>query len=331
MTNHQDPVFRLTALWAFSECALGGIMHALKLPFTGLFVGGFAVLCIGLLAHMTQRNVKALLQATLMVLLVKAIVSPHSPPTAYLAVGFQGVAGALLLRYVRPETLAAMLFGAIAMLESALQKLLVLLLFFGKPLIEAFDLFTAEALKTLGGSAAISGSSAAAGIYMGIYGIWGLLLGYWILRLPKQLEQRRARYAGISWPEDVAEPTAESRKKRRWVFPLVVLVFITLVFLYTGGKTTGIQKALYAVLRSTAVLAAWFFLLQPLVTWFFQRWAQRKTDREKGQLEQIIDYLPEFRNRTPALYRHISTQERGWKRWREFVLALFVTALYPQP
>jgi hypothetical protein len=122
MANTTGAVFRITALWAFSECALGGVMHALKIPFTGIIVGGFSVLSIGMLAHVSGRSAAAILRATLLVVLVKAVVSPHSPPTAYLAVGFQGLAGALILSRVRPFALAAYLFGFLAILESALQK-----------------------------------------------------------------------------------------------------------------------------------------------------------------------------------------------------------------
>ncbi|MCB0574936.1 MAG: hypothetical protein KDC61_10270, partial [Saprospiraceae bacterium] len=85
--NESDVILRLTALWAFSESALGGVMHALKIPFTGLLVGGFAVLSIGMIAHVSHRRAGAVLRATMLVVLVKAVVSPHSPPTAYLAVG----------------------------------------------------------------------------------------------------------------------------------------------------------------------------------------------------------------------------------------------------
>ena len=55
-------------------------MHAFKLPFTGLFVGGFAVLCVGLLAYVERPAASTILRATALVLLVKAVVSPHSPP-----------------------------------------------------------------------------------------------------------------------------------------------------------------------------------------------------------------------------------------------------------
>ncbi len=48
--QRQLAVQRLTALWAFSESGLGGILHALQMPFTGLLVGGMAILLISLIA-----------------------------------------------------------------------------------------------------------------------------------------------------------------------------------------------------------------------------------------------------------------------------------------
>jgi len=48
--QQKDKVRQLTILWALSESALGGLMHALKVPFTGFFVGGFAVLLLILIS-----------------------------------------------------------------------------------------------------------------------------------------------------------------------------------------------------------------------------------------------------------------------------------------
>jgi hypothetical protein len=47
-------IARLTALWAFVEAGLGGILHAFKVPFTGLLVGGMAVMLITLIAHFSN-------------------------------------------------------------------------------------------------------------------------------------------------------------------------------------------------------------------------------------------------------------------------------------
>ncbi|NJO01983.1 MAG: hypothetical protein HC880_10065 [Bacteroidia bacterium] len=37
---------RLTALWALNEAGLGGLMHAVRTPFTGVVVGGLAIMLI---------------------------------------------------------------------------------------------------------------------------------------------------------------------------------------------------------------------------------------------------------------------------------------------
>ncbi len=95
-----NAITRLTALWAFNESGLGGLMFALKIPLTGFFVGGFAVLLIGLIAWYAQRDYRQVLKATVLVLIIKATVSPHAPLPAYLAVAFQGVAGALIYRFL---------------------------------------------------------------------------------------------------------------------------------------------------------------------------------------------------------------------------------------
>lgn len=326
-----EPVFRITALWAFSECALGGIMHALKLPFTGFFVGGFAVLCIGLLAHVSHRNAAVMLRSTLLVILVKAIVSPQSPPTAYLAVGFQGLSGALILGYLRPFAVAAYLFGFLALLESALQKILVLLLFFGKPLFEAVDVFIQSVLKNFGMDSQVSWATVAVCGYVVLYAVWGLVLGHWILRLPKQLEQKRAAYSDLDFSTQPDEEAVARKKKRPWLFPLLVLIFIAGVFVFAGGKAVGGQRALYAVLRSVAVLLAWFYWVQPLVLWAFQRWAKQKSESEKRTLAQIMATIPSQRLKARSIYNHVAQTHRGWKRWREFVVAMFVVATQPTP
>lgn len=303
-------------------------MHALKLPFTGLLVGGFAVLCIGLLAQVSDRNAATVLRSTLLVVLVKAMVSPHSPPTAYLAVGFQGLSGALLLCYLRPLTLAAPLFGCLAIAESAVQKLLTLYLFFGKSLFEAADIFFADVLEVFGVQSSVSWAWAVVYGYVGVYGLWGLLLGFWIPQLPSQLERRAAVYPDVTPENRLAETTNPKRSGRKWLAFGAVLLFIVLTFLFAGGKAVGSQKALYAVLRTTAVLAAWFFLVQPAVRYIFECWAKHRTEVEKGALVQIVDLIPDLRAQAVPLYRYVARQYPGWRRWPEYVLALFVRALY---
>ena len=86
MTNQSNSsnIFQLTAIWAFLEVTLGGILHALRVPLTGFLVGGSAVIILAVMSLNTTNKVKTILQATFYVILVKAGASPHSPPPALL-------------------------------------------------------------------------------------------------------------------------------------------------------------------------------------------------------------------------------------------------------
>ncbi len=85
----QRIIQRLTALWALNEAFLGGILHGFRIPQTGLVVGGIAVICISAIAWHRQRPGE-IIKATFVVLLIKGILSPHTPLNAYAAVLFQG-------------------------------------------------------------------------------------------------------------------------------------------------------------------------------------------------------------------------------------------------
>ena len=80
--NDKTIIKRLTTLWAFSEAALGGLLHGLKVPMRGIFVGGSASVLISLISFFSNRK-GTVLKSTLLVIIVKGIVSPHSPLTAY--------------------------------------------------------------------------------------------------------------------------------------------------------------------------------------------------------------------------------------------------------
>jgi len=108
--SDQVAVWKLTALWAFSEAALGGILHAFKVPMRGIFIGGSAAILISLIAYFSDRK-GTVLKSTLLVILIKGIVSPHTPLTAYFAVFLQGFIGEILFFKKRFFKLSALING----------------------------------------------------------------------------------------------------------------------------------------------------------------------------------------------------------------------------
>ena len=93
-----------------SEAALGGILHAFRIPFTGLFIGSSAVIFISLIGFYSD-NRKEIMKAMFIVLLVKAAISPHTPPLAYIAVSMQGLLGSVLFYTKRFYKFSAISLG----------------------------------------------------------------------------------------------------------------------------------------------------------------------------------------------------------------------------
>ena len=124
---------KIIGLWALSEAFLGGLLHALKMPFTGLIIGNTAVILITLIARFSDKK-GTILKATLIVIIIKGMISPHTPLTAYFAVFIQGLLGELFFYRNNFPAVSALFLGVITSLLSAFQKIILLTLVFGNNL-----------------------------------------------------------------------------------------------------------------------------------------------------------------------------------------------------
>ena len=129
---------RLIALWSICEAFGGGLLHAFKIPFTGLFVNSLAVICITLIGY-HYRKPGAIIKATMIVCIFKLMLSPHSPPTAYIAVLFQGFLGQLLFTRTTNFTAKAIILASLSLVESSIQRLLVLVIIYGTSFWQAIS------------------------------------------------------------------------------------------------------------------------------------------------------------------------------------------------
>src|SRR5687768_5451737 len=118
---------RLFALWVVCEAFAGGIMHAARIPFTGMIVSSLGVTCIILIAYYIPSRTR-IIEATIIVASFKLLLSPHSPPTAYIAVFFQGYMGQLLFMSNRHFKVKAIVLAVLSLVEASIQRILVLLI-----------------------------------------------------------------------------------------------------------------------------------------------------------------------------------------------------------
>jgi hypothetical protein len=329
MQSHKnDTILRLTALWALAESGLGGWMHALKLPFTGIFVGGFAVVIISLIAHYSGNSFKQIWKATMLVLLVKFAVSPQSPFQAYIAVAFQGIMGAVFYSLISYRPVASLLFGIIAMLESAVQKLIFMTLIFGKSLWEALDSFFKAIAKDFSLPGDTSFSLWVIAIYIGIYFVWGIVLGGWINGLPKRIEHHTVKInAHIGELKQEIGPT-EKRRQNKWLELIGILLFIIIALSYdSSGFSGGAGRALYILLRTVAVLLLLIYVVNPMVQWLMQRWISRTKGKRKEELKAVMDLLPEMRTYIKPAYLIAKARHRGISRYTAFIYILLILSL----
>ena len=317
--NHKS-IHRLTALWALSESGLGGIMHALKIPFTGFILGGFAVLIIALIAHFSKNNFKILLQATGLVLLIKAGVSPQSPLPAYVAVGFQGLVGAMLFALVPNYKTASILLGFFALVESAIQQILIATVLFGKSIWVAIDLFVQGVLKDFHLSPDFSFSTWLVAFYLVVYAAWGVYLGFYASHLPDRLDTTSTaienKYRSMNKSNDTV---TLSKRKNKNGFAVLVLAFIVTVFYLEGH----LDKVYAVVLRTIAIILFVFLILRPVISYFF-----RKANKGKeAEINRILAQLPELGNFVKPALLIAGEHKKGIAKYKEFVFVLIVLSL----
>ncbi|MEY3966284.1 MAG: hypothetical protein RL263_1453 [Bacteroidota bacterium] len=275
--------FQLTALWAFVEVVLGGILHALRLPFTGVLVGGAAVFIIGAMVLHSQNPFKDIIRATGVVLIVKAGASPHSPLPAYLAVAYQGFSGALIFSLMRNFKIAAMLFSVLAMLESALQKLLTLTIMYGMAFWDALDSFVHSVLKSLKMGESHNATELV-WTYILVYFFWGIFLGYRLSGFYKRLPILMSELRKFMNPDVDEEMPKEpgSRNQRTyssiafWIFYILMLLGMVASLAYLNNDK---QNLFYVVLRSLSVTFLLFLVVNPLFKWFVRKGSQKSKNQ----------------------------------------------------
>ena len=330
-TSSTNPlIHRLIALWALLESGLGGYMHALKIPFTGIVLGGSAVVILSLIAWFSDKPFKSLLRATLLVMLVKFTVSPQTSFAAYIAVGFQGLMAALFLSSRLPRFISLLLFFLLTMWESAMQKFILATLIFGKELWTALDESAAKMASELNlpPSWMDDFSWKVIAAYLSLYTLWAIVLYAWTLNLPKRLEANKTRI--LSQAKSVIQPQIEEQGIRKKGTKLLGLFFIILFvassFFLNYGKEDALQKALILLFRTAAVVAFLLFVINPLIRYLLKKNAVSK--KQKGAIAAIVQELPALKNLIPIAWTLAKLHPVKWKRYPEFLLNLLVLSLF---
>ncbi|MEM6644873.1 MAG: hypothetical protein AAF730_01335 [Bacteroidota bacterium] len=330
---------RLTALWALAEVGLGGALHALRLPVTGLVVGSTAIVLLVLLAEAARRADRsvrqALLGATAIVLGVKLAASPHSPVGAYVAVAFQGGLAALIVpslgRAVGPVAL-----GVIALAESAVQRVLIMTLLFGATFWAALDSFVTQVLRQVGALGLMAGETLEAsrwliGGYIGVHVVVGALAGGVAARLARRVFTMAAQPEVVALAQSARAQAQENLVtvavprpwyKRRALRHFGLAVLLMALYAFTSGvDADGATAAGLAVLRAAVLVTAWSVLIAPWAMRAIRHLARHRTTRT----QQAVAQLPELAALARLAWAH--TSKAGFRRPLAFAALVTAAAL----
>ncbi len=316
--------YRLIALWVVCEAFIGGIIHGLHIPISGLVVGSAAVTCISLIGwyHPSKGSI---IRATLVVLIFKMLLSPQAPITAYVAVLFQGLLGELLFRNRKYFSAAAICFAVIALMESAFQRFLIMTIIYGNNIWTAIN----EMMnKITGQENRTNYSNWFIAAYSGIHLIAGLLVGYGIAGLPSKIEK---------WKTDpkINEPIAQVNEekgakpgKKTWLWMTCILLILLLVQSNygPGGALLPRNTIVHLITRSAIIIAGWILLVDPLIKWLLHYWLKKKEGKLKFEMESVISLLPEVHQllRSGA---QIASRMKGWKKYSRALRFILVHSL----
>lgn len=324
--------YRLIALWVLTEAMLGGIIHGFKLPVSGLIVGSCAVVCICLLAWYVPKR-GAILKATIVVAIFKMMLSPHAPPTAYVAVFFQGLMGELLFWNRRFYKLSCLLLAVLALLESGFQRILMLTIIYGDDMWTAINEFFGRLTKQkLNANYSLLIGSA----YVFLHLVVGVVVGWIAGVLPRRVQQWTSEENNHLFinAEAVTSYQVRSRKKknlRRGLF----LAWLILIMLYVqselklgGSPILSPHLSLRILIRSAIIVLTWYFIVSPLLKRLLHYWLQKRKARSQADVQKVLQLLPSTMQLVAQSWK-ASDFDGGtnWVRFKDTIKKILVNAL----
>jgi len=320
MKNNKSIIDKLTALWALNESGLGGFLHVFNSPFTGLIVGGIAILLISLIAFYAENKWQAILKALVIVLIIKMAVSPYSPFTAYISVSFQAVFGAFLFSNFSWKGITLIVLGMVTFLQSALQKLLKLTIIYGTDFWEAINIYGTWIQEKINFITQTSTTSVLITIYLLVYGIGGLLAGLFIKSIIGIISEKEETSFYLESPFFTSEERKTKKRMKSkviwiWLFTVAIIV---LAFTFFGGALFGWQKAIYIIARSFLFLMLWYLVLGPLALKLIRKYLAKKESKYQDDIANAMDLFPYFRQIIAFTWKE-TKHLKGYVRFKYFI------------
>jgi hypothetical protein len=322
-SKNEQAIVRLSALWAIAEITLGGLLHALRLPLTGLLVGSVALACIYLIARSTN-SYSAVLKALVIVSAIKMMATPHASPFSYVAMSVQTFCCLPLIGRRGDSRLWVTAMFLIASLYSPIQKLLILYVTFGHDglavVLNEFGKWVAPTMSTIGLI------SIPLIMWFGAHLAVGFLLAKWLHEWVAADNGSEALQA--EWKRDAAaqinQPVAQHASSYpKLLMPIAVVSMLVLLYLYESDLPTWV----HVLWRPLLIILFWQLIVRPIIMLITNRWAVASSG--DGNMKDVMGELPKLRS-ILTFARRKSSNVVGWfDRFREFLkVTILLSVMY---
>jgi len=336
--NWQILVQRLIVIWALSEAALGGLLYVLKIPLTGIFINGTSVIIIALIAYFSEKK-GTILKATLIVLLVKVAVSPHTPLNAYLAVSLQGLIGEILFSSKKYFKIRSISLGIITLFLSGIQRIVVVTILYGENLWDSIDLFGNYVIQQLpfitNNTSSIGVSYWLIGIYIGLHLMIGFIIGIFAGKAPQHLSNPDEN-SMLSLEKIKVSNNFQNLKKRKSKFwlkkpssigiLLLVSLIIVLTYVFPQFSETEALKAIIMILRSIFIMLIWYLIVGPFFLKLYKNYINKYGSKYSKDVDYTLRLLPVAKMIVVHSWKY-SKKYKDISRIKQFILTTIINML----
>jgi hypothetical protein len=205
--------------------------------------------------------------------------------------------------------MACVVLATLALVESAIQRILVMTIIYGNGLWKAIDAF----ITKLTGEKETTGYSWYIAIgYILMHFAAGLIVGRFAGKLPAKLQWNE------TYANDPGSMRAELKTKRKGKIALFV-TWLALLGLYIqssfriGAPLLPSSMPLQIIIRSLLVVFLWYFVVSPLLAAWLKKWLEKKQYRFKDEVAAIVELVPSTRQLLHQSWRQ-TADIKGIKR-----------------
>jgi hypothetical protein len=292
-----------------------------------LINGGSAVIIVCLIAYYVPQK-GAIIKTTIIVAIFKMMLSPHSPLPAYFAVFFQGITGELLFSSRKHYKFSCMLFAPLALVESALQRILTMTILYGVDFWKAVNAF----ISGLSHQQSITNYSLyLAGGYVFLHLVAGISIGWIAGKIPGRVKGWRNEFLlELNAPGELSPAPALKKRGKMKIALLVIWILLACLWLQAelkiGEPLIPSNVAAHIILRSVLIIMTWYFLISPVITYFLNKWLLIQRSKSQQSINEILRILPQTQLVLNKSWQY-SSNKKGLKRLNKFLKTVLVNAL----